>query len=1034
MKSENGGNLPPDPLLNEGMDPLPAPACRRCRRPLPGGRLHGNCAACLLDLAGDTEVLDRRGAERIPERIGGYELIAPIAAGGMGVVYRARQEGLGRDIALKLISAGRLVRPEQVQRFYTEARAVARLGHPHIVPVHDAGEDDGRHFLAMPLLEGGTLSDRISGLPPQGTEERLETAARWMSVVARAVHHAHQHGVLHRDIKPANILFDTAGQPHVADFGLARLLDEESGLTRTQALLGTPDYLAPEVARGGAAESTVASDVYGLGAVLYELLSGSPPFSSPTPLETLRRASEERAVPPSRRGPPRDRRPSGTEQRLDLLCLKCLSARPADRYASAAEFADDLDRWLRGDAILARPESLSETLLRHTRRNPYLTLALLAFAAAVATGVAVSLSQARANRLDLYAADLHIASESVTEGDLGFARELLDRHRATAPDFAWRLLRRMAEGDPRTPVDRHPWIVNGVAFSPDGSRLVSASVGSGTVGDALHLTPLSPAGPTRSLGTNGARSLAWFPDGTRFLAAHVDGRIRIWNADEGRVVSEVPGYSAAMSADASTLVTCEGNPFPWGSTPAGPTWLRHPEAGGRTRRLPESRTVAVSRDGSRVAVSDAIAVIHILDGRDGSTIRSLESQGRLWSLEFSPDGRRLVATGWRPEVRLWDLRETSSTPRLLTGHTLSTWKAAFSPDGSRLVTSSSDQTLRWWDAGSGESLGVARGHGGEVWCVAFSPDGRQIASGGKDRNVFRWPSAPPRSDLSLPHRSPLRPVFSEDGRLLVTLPGSGADPGSRIQSLTEPATASAGPHGTPLAIGRNGDWLVQERPGLLAWIPGGIAGATRRILELETVGSTPPNFLQAAVSQDLRHFAAVDAEGGVKVWDTRDGRIRHRTRIPATLVAEASFSADNRWLALAAEEHGAWLVPIGGGEPRQLDRHLDQVRSAVFSPDSRILATASVDATIGLWRVPGLEPVALLKGHRTSVDAVACSPDGRILASLETATGVRLWDMSTFREVATLPMPDAEHWLRFSPDGRHLAVQTASGVRLLSAP
>jgi serine/threonine-protein kinase len=317
------------------MDPLPAPACRRCRRPLPGGRLHGNCAACLLDLAGDTEVLDRRGAERIPDRIGGYELIAPIAAGGMGVVYRARQEGLGRDIALKLISAGRLVRPEQVQRFYTEARAVARLGHPHIVPVHDAGEDDGRHFLAMPLLEGGTLSDRISGLPPQGMEERLETAARWMSVVARAVHHAHQHGVLHRDLKPANILFDTAGQPHVADFGLARFPDapDDPQLTLSTSLLGSPAYMAPELATGQPA--TTASDIYALGAVLYELLTGRPPHLGSSPQEILSHVRDSPIVDPHRLNPslPRD---------LETVCLKCLDRDPDRRYPSANALADDL--------------------------------------------------------------------------------------------------------------------------------------------------------------------------------------------------------------------------------------------------------------------------------------------------------------------------------------------------------------------------------------------------------------------------------------------------------------------------------------------------------------------------------------------------------------------------------------------------------------------------------------------------------------------------------------------------------------------
>ena len=574
MKPVPGGNLPPDSHQEGGMAPESAPACRRCRAPLAPG-LHGNCASCLLDLAGDTEVLDRHAAERIPVRVGGYELVAPIAAGGMGVVYRARQEGLGRDVALKLISTGRRVRPEQVQRFYTEARAVARLAHPHIVPVHAAGEDDGRHYLAMPLMEGGTLAERLDSLPSPGSPERLRSAATWIATVARAVHHAHRHGVLHRDLKPANILFDAAGQPHVADFGLARLLDEESGLTRSQVLLGTPDYLAPEAAREGAAAATVSGDVFSLGAMLYEVLCGFPPFAGPTPLETLRRASEGDAPPPSRRRPRAPARPSAEEARLDRVCLKALAPDPAGRYASAQDLAEDLERWLRGEALVARPESAPERLARIVRRNPALSLALAAFALSVLAGVGVALRQGRDNARNLYAADLHLASGAVAEGDLGLARELLERHRQPRPDFAWRRLRHLAEGDERTVLDLHPWIVNAVEVSPDGRRVLSGSVGSGTVGDAVRLAPMEPGEPARAFGTNGARAFGWFPDGKRFLAAHVDGRIRRWDVASGRVEREIPGLALALSADGRRLVTCEGGPFPWAGSPTGPAWLRH---------------------------------------------------------------------------------------------------------------------------------------------------------------------------------------------------------------------------------------------------------------------------------------------------------------------------------------------------------------------------------------------------------------------------------------------------------------------------
>jgi serine/threonine-protein kinase len=231
-------------------------------------------------------------ADPSPTRFGDYELLEPIAQGGMGAIYKARQAGINRVVALKMILAGRFAAPQEVQRFRAEAEAVGALDHPGIVPVYDVGEHEGRPYFTMKHVAGGSLASRMREFTPDPRK-----AASLLATVARAVHHAHQHGVLHRDLKPSNILLDEAGRPYVTDFGLAKRFDHDAELTVSEAVIGTPGYMAPELAAGGAKRATVAADVYGLGAILYEMLTGRPPFQSDNRLETLRRVQEHRGFP-----------------------------------------------------------------------------------------------------------------------------------------------------------------------------------------------------------------------------------------------------------------------------------------------------------------------------------------------------------------------------------------------------------------------------------------------------------------------------------------------------------------------------------------------------------------------------------------------------------------------------------------------------------------------------------------------------------------------------------------------------------------
>src|SRR5438445_369478 len=356
--------------------------CRKCGAGIPPNSPQQSCGACLLETGLDSDEavagVDDPGRTNISPSpmlmdFGDYELLEQIGRGGQGVVFRAHQKSLNRTVALKVISLGQWASEAHVKRFRREAEAAARLEHPCIVPIYEVGERDGSCYFSMKFVEGGQLDEviRREPMPPR-------RAAELIAKVARTVHYAHEPGILHRDIKPGNILLDKNGEPHLTDFGLARLVESESTVTRTLEVLGTPSYMAPEQAVGNKAHLTSATDVYGLGAVLYQLLTGQPPFAGGTTYETVRMVLETQPRPPRLLNPKVDRD-------ISTICLKCLEKDPKRRYSSALALVEDLEHWLNHEPIQARHTGIFARGRKWVQRNPtsaLLAASLIALAAA----------------------------------------------------------------------------------------------------------------------------------------------------------------------------------------------------------------------------------------------------------------------------------------------------------------------------------------------------------------------------------------------------------------------------------------------------------------------------------------------------------------------------------------------------------------------------------------------------------------------------------------------------------------------------